>query len=155
MNIPLISLILQGIPELAGVVTLAFVIKGIPLKWTRIIPIAIVLAVVSYIVRLLPIPFGLHTIFIILLLFVFFIWIGKGDVSLSLLASLLSLLALMAFETICLSVLMPLFGIKSETMLTDPVVRILLAEPQVILMFASAYLLHKLLRKRSESSEPR
>ncbi|GAB6173131.1 hypothetical protein JCM15765_26090 [Paradesulfitobacterium aromaticivorans] len=152
MNIPLISLIFQGIPEQVAVVTLAFVINKVPLKWIQIIPLGITLATVSFGVRLLPIPFGLHTIFIILLLFVFLIWIGKGDVSLSLLASLLSFLALILFETVSISVMMPLFGITSETMLTDPVVRILIAEPQVILIFVSAYLVHKLLHKRSEGS---
>lgn len=153
MNIPLLAFIFQGIPELIGVVTLAFVIKRTPLQWTKIIPIALVLAVVSFIIRRFPIPFGLHTIFIIFLLFLFLIWIGEKDISMSLLASLLSLLAVIFFETISLSILMPLFGITSETMLTDSYTRILIAEPQVVLLFITSYLLHRLLPKRSERNE--
>ncbi|WP_206811063.1 hypothetical protein [Paradesulfitobacterium ferrireducens] len=148
MNIPILALIFQGIPEQIALVTLAFVIKRMPLKWKLIVPIGLVLAIVSFLIRLLALPFGLHTIFIVILLFISLIWAGKGDISLSLLASLLSVLALILFESLSLSILMPLLGITSESLLTDFVLRIFLGEPQVILIFLSAYFVNRLLHKR-------
>ncbi|HBW35112.1 MAG TPA: hypothetical protein DEF89_07035 [Desulfosporosinus sp.] len=148
MKIPFIALLLQGIPEETALVTLAYVIAKIPLKWERIILFGIVLALISYVMRLFTIPFGIHTIIQIMLLFSVLTWIGKGDFSLSLIASLLSFLVLAIVEFVCLSLLMPVFGVTPETLFSNLVIRIAITEPQVFLMFISAYLLNKLIQKR-------
>lgn len=83
IKIPLIALLLQGIPEQIAVVTLAFVIARISLKWNKVLLIGIVLAFCAYVIRLFPIPFGIHTILLIFLLFIFLTRLGKKDVSLS------------------------------------------------------------------------
>jgi len=154
INIPWIALLLQGIPEQTAVVTLAFVIARIPLQWKKILLIGIVLAFISYIVRLFPIPFGVHSFLIIILLFIALTWLGKGDFSLSLLASLVSFLALVIFELVCLSLLMPVFGVTPETLFTNLLIRILITEPQVILLLISAFLLYKFIpKKRLEMNE--
>jgi hypothetical protein len=148
ISIPWISLLLQGIPELTAEVTLAFIIARIPLKWNKILLIGIVLACFSYVVRLFSIPFGVHSFLLIILLFIALTWLGKGDFSLSLLASLLSVLALVIFEFVCLSLLMPVFGVTPETLFTNLVVRTAIGEPQVLLTFISAFLLNKLIQKK-------
>ena len=148
INIPWIALLLQGIPELTAEVTLAFVIAKIPLKWNKILLIGIVLAFISFVVRLFPIPFGVHLFLLIISLFIALIWLGKGDFSLSLVASLLSVLTLVIFEFVCLSLLMPVFRVTPETLFTNLVIRIAIGEPQVLLTFISAFLLNKLQKKR-------
>ena len=137
-------MLLQGIPELTAEVTLAFVIARIPLKVNKILPIGIVLAFISYIVRLFPIPFGVHLFLLIILLFIALSWLGKGDFSLSLIASLLSFLALVIFEFVCLSLLMPVFGVTPETLYTNLIITFAITEPQVLLTFLSAFLLNNL-----------
>lgn len=151
MNIPLISLIFQGIPEQVAVVNLAFVINKVSLKWIQIIPLGITLATVSFGVRLLPIPFGLHTISIIILLFIFLIRMGKGDVSLSLLASLVSFLCLAIFETASLFILMAVFGVTPDELYTNQVIRIVLGEPHVLLLFTFAFFLKKIYFKKGQT----
>ena len=148
INIPFIIFILQGIPELTAEVTLAFVIARIPLKWDKILMIGLVLAISSYIVRLSSIPFGIHTMFLIILLSIALIWLGKRDFSLSLLASLLSFLALTVFEFVCLSLLMPVFGVTPETLSANLVIMLAITEPQVLLTFFTAFLLNKFTKKR-------
>jgi len=148
INIPWIALLLQGIPELTAEVTLAFVIARIPLKWNKILLIGIALALISFFVRQSSIPFGVHLFLLIILLFIALIWLGKGDFSLSLMASLLSVLALVIFEFVCLSLLMPVFGVTPETLFSNLVIRIVITEPQVILIFISAFLLKKFLQKK-------
>ena len=148
INIPLIALLLQGIPEQTAVVTLAFVIARIPLKWNKISLFGIVLALISYVVRMFPILFGFHFFLLIILLFIALTWLGRGDFGLSLIASLVSFLALTIFEFICLSLLMPLFGVTPETLFSDQVIRrIVIGEPQVILLFVFAFLLNKFMSK--------
>lgn len=143
INIPLIALILQGIPETVGVVTLAFVIAKLSLDWRKIVLIGSALAFGVYFLRLFPIAFGIHTIFQVVLLFIALIWICKGDLSLSLIASLLSFLALAMFEFISLSILMPIFGLTLETLFIDPFKRIIFGQPIVLLLFSSAFLLNR------------
>jgi len=154
IKIPWIALLFQGVPELTAVVTLAFVIARIPLKWNKILLIGIVLAFISYVVRLLPILFGIHLFLLIILLFIALTWLGKSDIGLSLIASLLSFLALVIFEFVCLSLLMPVFGVTPETLFSNLVIRISIGEPQVLLLFIAAFSLNKFtLKKRLETNE--
>jgi len=138
---------MQGIPEQSAVTTLAFVIAKLPLKWSRILLSGTILALCAFVVRQFSIPFGLHTILLIFILFMFLTRLVKGDFSISLIASLISFSALIIFEIVSFSLLMPAFGITTETLLTDPVVRILMASPQVVLLFLAAFLLKKYLRR--------
>ena len=150
IKVPLIALLLQGIPEEIAVVTLAFVISKISLQWKRTILIGIILAISAYVVRLFPISFGIHFVLLIILLFIFLIWLGHGDLSISLFASLLSFLALSIFEFISMSLLMPVFGVTPEIISTNSIIRILITEPQVLLLFLSAFILNKFyIKKRS------
>jgi hypothetical protein len=147
IKIPLIVLLLQGIPEQIAVVTLACVIARIPLEVKKVIAIGIILAACAYVIRLFTIPFGTHTILLTLLLFIALIWLSNGNLSLSIIACLLSYLALAVFEFICLSLLMPISGITPEVLANDPVIRIVLTEPQVILIFMLSFILKKYLLK--------
>ena len=147
MNIPAISLLLQGIPEGIAITTLAFVISRIPLKLNKIILIGTALSVCNYVVRLFPIPFGLHTILTIVILFIVLAILSKGDVGLSFMASLLSCLALVIVETTCILLLMPFFSITLKTLSTYNANRIVLGEIHVLLLFISAFLLNKIMLK--------
>lgn len=144
IKIPLIALLLQGIPEETAVITLAFVIAGIPLKWNRVLLTGIVLAFCAYVVRLFSIPFGIHTILLLFTLFIILTRLSKGDVGLSFIASSLSFLALGILEFSCMSLFMLVFGFTPETLFNNLVIRIVVGEPQVLLLFISAFLLNKL-----------
>lgn len=63
MNVPFIALLLQGIPEQIALVTLAFVIAKLPFTWKKAVLIGTSFAVFAYVIRLFPIPFGLHITF--------------------------------------------------------------------------------------------
>ncbi|WP_242876263.1 hypothetical protein [Desulfosporosinus hippei] len=80
-------------------------------------------------------------------------WIGKGDFSLSLIASLLSFLALAIMEFFWLSLLMPIFGVNPEELFSNLLLRIIITEPQVLLMFVFAYMLDKFIKRRGEINE--
>lgn len=147
INIPFIAFLLQGIPEQIAVTALAFAIVKLPLRWSRIVVIGSILALCAFVVRQFPIPFGIHTILLILILFMFLTKLAKGDFSISLIASLLSFLALIIFETVCLSILMPAFGVTTEILMKKPFVMILITSPQVILLFVAAYLVRKYLSR--------
>lgn len=144
----MIALIFQGIPEQIAVVVLAFIIVGIPLKWKKVILIGISLAFISYGVRLFTIPFGSHTLLLIIVLFFALTLLGKGDLSLSLIASLISFLLLVIFEFVGVSLLMRIMGVTPETLFSSPLKRTMVGESNVLLMFLAAFLLNKFMKKR-------
>lgn len=147
INIPFVALLVQGIPETVAIVTLAFVIAKIPFVWNKILLIGILLALCVYMIRQFPIPFGIHIFFQIILLFILLTSLGKGDFSLSLLASLLSFLVLTILEFTCLSLLMIVFGVTPEILFANLEIRIVIGEPTVLILFLTAYLLNKLMQK--------
>lgn len=153
MKISLLTLLLQGIPESVALVTLAFVIAHIPLKWLKIIFIGTLLAVCAYEIRQLPIPFGLHIIINLILLFIFLIREGQTDLSLSLISSIFSYLALIILETVSTSLLIPVFGVSLNMVSKNIGIWILLGEPQVLLLFVLAFVLDKLYIKRGRKNE--
>lgn len=144
MKIPLIALILQGIPETIAVATLAFVIARIPLEWKKLVLIGVILAFTSYVLRLFPITFGIHTILSIGLLFILLIKLGRSNINTALISSLLSYLAIIITETVCVSILMPLFGVTSDVLFTNTKVRILISYPQVLVMFMLSFVVYKI-----------
>lgn len=55
------TLILQGIPECVAINAVIFALLGLRLNWHLIVPLGLTLGVAAYLVRMLPIPFGVHT----------------------------------------------------------------------------------------------
>ncbi|MCO1602189.1 hypothetical protein [Desulfosporosinus nitroreducens] len=149
MKIPMIILLLQGIPEGTALTALAFVISRIPLKLKQILLVGTALAVCVNIIRLFSIPMGLHTILATLILFLILTRLSKGDVGLSFIASMLSCLTLIIFETACLPLLKPVSILAPKTLSTYHAVRIILGDIHVLLLFISAFLLKKIISNKS------
>lgn len=144
MKIPFLVLVLQGIPEQIGIVTLAFVIAKASLDWGKIISSGVFLAVSAYLLRMLPITFGVHTIVLIGFLFFILFKFAKVNLTTSIVTSIVSFLALIVFETVSLSILMPLFNITHDLFISNVIIRVLITIPQVLLIYLTAYLIKKL-----------
>jgi len=146
--ITLLLLLLQGIPEGIAITTLAFVISRIPLKLIQIVMVGITIAITASAIRLLPIPLGIHTIMVILILFIVLSWLSKGDLSQSLISTILSSLVLIIFETAS----SPLFGhisrLTPKALYPFQAPRIILGDIHVIILFLVAYLLNTFLSKK-------
>lgn len=136
-------MLLQGIPEQIGIVTLAYALARIPFKWKEITLMGTVLALIAYVIRAQSLPFGIHTIVLIFALYIFLTLMGKKDVSISLFASLISYSVLVFFEFLSISLITNILNISSEEIFTDPVKRILFTEPQVILIFLTAFIIRR------------
>lgn len=149
MKIPFLAFIFQGIPESIAMVTLAFVIARIPLQWKKIVFIGLIIATTSYVLRLLPIIFGIHTVLLIVLFFILLLWLGSNNVNTVLIACLISNLATIISETLCLGLLMPLFGLTFDMLYENTLLRILMTLPQVIVVFIAAYIVLQIQIKKT------
>lgn len=65
--------LLQGIPEMVGVIGISLALAGVTQRWGRILLAGTLLAILIFLIRLLPIPFGLHSVAGVLLLTVLII----------------------------------------------------------------------------------
>ncbi|MDQ7092355.1 hypothetical protein REC12_01950 [Desulfosporosinus sp. PR] len=142
----------QGVPELIAIVSLAFAIAQIPFNWYRITIIGVALGFSAYLARLLPITFQIHTVLLIILLFGFLVLLEKTDLSLAFLSSLLSFLTLVVLEYMSVVILMPIFRLTPEIIATNTLIRILMGEPHVVLIFFFAYITNYV-RKRGKTNE--
>lgn len=142
MKIPVLALLLQGIPECIALYTLAFVIAKIPLEWRKIIILGIFAAFISYVIRLFPITFGVHSIILIGLQFLVLIQIGRTTILTSLKSSLISFLVLVLLETSFIVLIAPLFGINLEMFSHSVKIRIFTTLPQVFILFILAFIIH-------------
>lgn len=64
---------LQSIPECIGLISLSLTLSRVPLRWGRVLIGAVMLSIVVYIIRALPVIFGLHLPISILLMFLLFV----------------------------------------------------------------------------------
>jgi len=148
MKIPFLALVFQGIPEQVASITLAFVIAGVPIKWKEIIPLGIGLASSAYILRLFPLTFGIHTIILIGLLFIFLIQIYKKPINISILSALITYLLLIAIELFCMSILLSLFQVDMQELMVNVKLRILIAFPQNAILFLVAFIIYRMKGRR-------
>ncbi len=150
MKIPLLALLFQGIPEQIAVITLALILARTRLEWKKIVLLSIILAFTAYFVRMFPITFGIHTIILIGLLFVFLIQLFQTSVIVALKSSLISMLILIIVEYVSFTILTNLFRISFDTCLTNVPIRILLGMPQVFVLFILAFIILKVRKGRKQ-----
>jgi len=70
-KVNLLSLLILGIPEAIAETVVAFAFARILLPWKRIFIVGITLALTVFLVRLLPLHFGFHTLFTLVALAVY------------------------------------------------------------------------------------
>lgn len=147
MKMSLLQLILLGIPEGISAATLAFVLAKAEIRWNKIIIIGIILSVSAYLLRLLPITFGVHTIVYIGLLFFMLNKFAQVDLVLSSINSLLTLLCLIILETITSISIMKLLNITQPMINNNIFINMLVFYPHVLLLFFLSFLLLRLRRR--------
>lgn len=144
MSIPIIVLIFQGIPEQIAVALLAFTIAGISFKWLEAIFLGTTLAIVAYLIRLLPVTFGVHTVILICFLFFYLSLIKKIDLSRAILSTLLSFLLLLFCESLIVPIIMHFLDISRTDLLINNKLRILVTLPHVFILYFLVFLINKI-----------
>ena len=136
MSIPL--WLFQGVPESLAVTSLAVVLSGQALKLRPVMMVGLPQAVSAFLVRLLPISFGIHTVILLVLLSIWLTLILKIRLSRSLPAALVTVILLGAAEVGVFSIVLPLWGITFEQIMQNDLLLIVICLPQTILIFALA-----------------
>lgn len=133
----LYALILQDFPESVVMVLLVFSILNLKL-WDRRVLFIAVLQTITNLVRLLPIAFGMHTVFIAVTLSLYTHLFTRARLSRILAAVLVCLVILLTTETIYSGLLLNVFHLTYEKAFANPFTRTAFALPyEIILLLVS------------------
>lgn len=147
---PLIFILwlLQAILETSATTALAVVFLGMRLVWKNIFTIGLIIAAAMYLIRLLPLAFGIHFIISLVILASLLHVIMKIRFSRCLLTALVAGLILAVFETVGIYLLTAFAGISFEQASEDVTLRFIFGCPHIILLFLLVLVLDRWKRGR-------
>lgn len=143
-SVPLFTLIFYSIPESFLIFTFGLVLLKKDINWYLVIMTTVLSVTASYFARLLPLPYGFHTILGVLAVFILFVFILKLDIYRALIVSIVSICTLVALENILLALIQLNFRLSlQEIWDLHPFTRTLIGYPHLLLWLAITILLHK------------
>mgnify|MGYP005852229711 CR=1 FL=1 len=143
MEIPFLAWLLQSVPETIGTVSIVICLGYGYLYWKPIIIIGLIQAVLVYLIRLLPITFGVHTVILIITLAVLSSWIGRININKAIVYSNISILILILSEFIIVNMWIYFANFSLNEITNVVAVRVITGMPQVIILFLTAVFISK------------
>ncbi len=142
MELNLSVLAFQTFPESLALAALALAIVGSRLELKTILLIGLPYTVAVYLVRLLDLSFGVHTIILIFILAILVNFVLKVKFSWSLLVALFAMIILVVAETALLMLTLTITGVEFEQLTRDSILWILYGWPHIIGMLLLAFLIN-------------
>ena len=121
-------------PEAILVAALGLVLAGVQFRWPKLVYVGTLKAGVAYLIRLLPVPFGLHSLILTAIFIIIIRLVMKLDIRLAAVAALLGLTVYVAIETVVSSLLLYLTSYPLTSILESPTIRLFFFLPQAALM---------------------
>ncbi len=142
MQIPFLSWLLQGIPECIATATMVLVLSKVPVSG-KVIMIGLLQAVTVYLVRLLPLTPGVHIIIVIFALAFFTSQMADIPFHKTILYSCITTVFLTVWEITFFALFKYSNLVSLDQIKNNPLLRALTGLPQVIVLFLTAWVLHK------------
>ncbi len=143
MEMSLFRLIFYGIPENIAIVAIAFALAKAKFEWKRIVLMGILMALTAYVIRLIPVTFGVHTIVCLGLLVFLLSYFAKVDLTRTITSVLITYIILALVETISRSILLKLLNWSIEDVMNNELLITLTGLPEVVLLFIIAFTIKK------------
>lgn len=129
-----LSLLMISFPEAILVATLGFLLVGLKPWWRHLLIIGALQAGFAYIIRLLPVPFGLHSILEIFFFILNIRLVTRLPYRIVLLASLLGLIFYGSVETVAIQFMLQIKGFSLSDVWNYTFTRIFYFLPQALVM---------------------
>ncbi len=143
-KVPLMVLIFYSIPESLLIFTFGYVILGYPIKPCPIILATLISVPASYLARLLPFPFGIHSLIGLLVISILFILICKFPIKHGLIAALLSLSILVALDNSIYYLIQAYFKVTLKDIWgMSPLIRTISAYPHLLIWALITFFIYK------------
>ncbi len=134
-KMPFLAVLLQSFPESILLFSLGCAVWGMKLNFKKIIPAAAISALVSWGIRALPFPFGVHSLIGLILLTILYLFIFKMPAIEAVVATFFSLGSLCTIEVIAQPLINIVFNIdKFSEYWNSTYLRIVAFIPVLVLM---------------------
>lgn len=133
----------QGIPEITGVVACSLALARVKLRWGVTLIFASILTVVIYIIRSLPVTFGLHTVVGILMCTLFIARATKVPPSTSFIVVFAGYALLALLEVFIYELFGRILNMEASQLMLNNYTRMLTGMPQALMMIAIALVIVK------------
>jgi len=132
-KVPLISLIFYSIPECFLILSFGLIIQRKKVRFSPLLLATLISVSASYLARLLPLPYGLHTLIGVLTVFLMFFLILGLDFKQSLVSAIISIGTLVALENVILNYIQYKLGLGlKDAMALSPWQRTIIGWPHLI-----------------------
>lgn len=143
MKITIINFIFQGVPEVAALIFTAFSILGLQVTIRKILLYGFVLSSITWFIRLLEIPFGLHTLAALIGLTIIVYKQGKLSLGTSVYVGVITLFLLVCAETIVHLLYEKFFG---NVLIEDVWLWVIIGWPQIGILIGIAFIIQRVIR---------
>lgn len=148
MQIPFLAWLLQGVPEAIGVAAVMYAVAGFGLRWRAIVPLGIIFGIAFYLIRLLPIAFGVNTLLNFLLTVLVFQKVTACRLAPAIKSGLAALITIVVAENMFFILFVSVFDLNADAIYNDLWLRLLVSWPNVIVLFAIALFCNSILKRR-------
>lgn len=146
--------LMQGIPEMSGVVAFSLALARVPLRWGRIIAGGTILAVAIFIIRTSSFTFGLHIVAGLLLTVILITTATRVPPTKAFVVVSISVIILGVLERIIIfEILFPLGKIDPQIVTSNYLLWKLMGLPQAAIMIFLALLIPRFIIPEQEQTE--
>lgn len=142
-TMPFYLVIIQSFPETLILIYLGLALTGLKADWKRILVVALLTALASYIIRSFSIPAGINIIIQLLILIMLLSPLAQISVYKAALASITGLILLSFIEIVCNALITAVTGISIWQALNDPWLRIIFPLPQFLILVLVVLLINR------------
>ncbi len=127
---------------------MSLALAGVPLRWKQITILSIMLAVIIFTIRLLPLATGLHTVAVLLITVFVLNKLTRIPLTKSFMVVLISIFTLALVEYIIHGLFLQLSSYDLSLLMSRKILWAVLGLPQVMIMIALAVLAARVIKPR-------
>lgn len=147
MEMSLLRLVFYGIPESIAIVALAYTVAKVKYDWKKIIYMGTFIACFTFVMRLTPITFGVHTIVSLGILIFFLNYIGKVELKKTIISVLVTYIVLAVVETFSRMMTMKLLNWSIDEVMKDEGLITITGIPEIIFVALIIFVTRKYILK--------
>lgn len=139
-DFPFYLVFCHSMPEIALVTILGMGLIGFRPEYKKILIVALFGALISYCIRMLPLPPGLHAVFLVPVIIALVVLCCQVDLFAATLTVFLGLIVLSVTEGIFNVITLKLTGVTYRHIAADPLLRLLFPLPEYIFLTVLAFI---------------
>lgn len=149
LHITILEIILRGIPETILLFLGVYIFSYTEISFKNLILSSLLLTAPLYLIRLLPIQFGVHTFLNLLILILLSVYVNKISTVKAISASLISTIILFICDAASYLLIMLLFKNNLSNILQDPMLKILYSMPSLLLFSIIIFVAYKIINSKT------